>query len=197
VALILTALPVVSKPVREFVADLFVSLDGFAMGEHSGPFFGYGGPELDAWIADNLDRPQVMVMGRVTYEAMAPRTQDATDAAGARMNALPKIVFSNTLRSPLTWANTRIASGDVVQSMTALKNETGDTLRSIGSMTLVGAVLRAGLVDRLRLMIFPLILGAAGREPISAFFDETHFAAVTTRVLDGRLNLVELQPRPS
>ncbi|HUZ55510.1 MAG TPA: hypothetical protein VMU94_23645 [Streptosporangiaceae bacterium] len=54
----------------ELISDLFVTLDGFAGGVNAGPFFGYGGPELDTWVRDTLDQPQLVVMGRVSYEAM-------------------------------------------------------------------------------------------------------------------------------
>jgi dihydrofolate reductase len=55
----------------ELIADLFISLDGFAAGEGVGPFFGYGGPELDEWIHEHLDEPQEIVFGRRTYEVLA------------------------------------------------------------------------------------------------------------------------------
>ena len=55
----------------ELIADLFVSLDGFAAGVDTGPFFGYSGPELESWVNDAVGQPQLIVMGRVTYEALA------------------------------------------------------------------------------------------------------------------------------
>ena len=56
----------------ELTADLFVSIDGAAVASDVGPYFGYGGPELDAWIEAELDRPQTIVLGRVTYELPDP-----------------------------------------------------------------------------------------------------------------------------
>jgi dihydrofolate reductase len=58
---------------------LFVSLDGYAAGEDVGPFFGFGGPELDAWLCEDLDQPQLIVMGRATYQALAAISMSATD----------------------------------------------------------------------------------------------------------------------
>jgi dihydrofolate reductase len=91
---------------RELTADLFVSLDGFAAGVDVGPYFGYFGPELADWVRTELDRPQVIVMGRVTYQALSPMAATA-DEASARTNDLPKVVYSNTLQEPLTWSNTQ------------------------------------------------------------------------------------------
>jgi len=91
----------------ELIADLFVTLDGFAAGVDAGPFFGYSGPELGSWVSDALGQPQLVVMGRVTYQALAAISSPATDEVSTRMTELPKVVVSNTLAEPLAWANTR------------------------------------------------------------------------------------------
>jgi dihydrofolate reductase len=179
----------------EFIADLFVSLDGFALGEGSGPYFGYGGPELDRWIRNHLDRPQLIIMGRGTYEALAPRSVPAADASADMMNRIPKAVVSNTLRPPLAWNNTRLITGDIAAEIRALKQQTGDPLRSIGSITLVKTMMQLELIDRLRLMVFPLVLGSAGREPIFAGYRETRLKLVSTEVLDSRLLAIEYAMR--
>jgi dihydrofolate reductase len=178
----------------ELTADLFLTLDGFAAGVDEGPFFGYAGAELDGWVRDNLDRPQLVVMGRVTYEALAEISSSASDQASARMNDLPKVVFSNTLTEPLAWNNTRLVSGGLAEGMRALKRRSADPLRSIGSITLVKSMIQLGLVDRLRVMVFPLILGEMGREPAYAGYSRTGLDLVGTRVLDSRLVLLEYRP---
>jgi hypothetical protein len=94
----------------ELTVDLFISLDGFAAGVDVGPFFGYDGPELGDWVCDNLERPQLVVMGRITYEAMWEISSSASDEVSTGMNELPKVVFSNTLTEPLAW-NTPGLSG--------------------------------------------------------------------------------------
>jgi len=179
---------------RPLTADLFVTLDGFARGEGAGPFFGYAGPELDRWIRDRLDEPQLIVMGRVTYEALAGMPATATDEGSARMNELPKVVFSNSLREPLAWANTRLMPGDLSEGIRRLKQQPGDPLRSIGSISLVKSMISLGLVDRLRLMVFPLILGRSGREPAYAGYPDTALDLVASTVLDSRLTLLEYRP---
>jgi dihydrofolate reductase len=181
---------------RELTADLFVSLDGFAAGVDVGPYFGYFGPELADWVRTELDRPQVIVMGRVTYQALSPMAATA-DEASARTNDLPKVVYSNTLQEPLTWSNTRLLRGDLAEAIGSLKRQPGDPLRSMGSLTLVRSMMELGLVDRLRLVVFPLILGDAGREPFLAGYPKTSLELTETRVLDSRLVVMEYRPTSS
>ncbi|GGO16952.1 dihydrofolate reductase family protein [Microbispora bryophytorum] len=176
----------------ELVADVFVSMDGFAAGVDVGPFFGYAGPGLDAWIREATEQPQLMLMGRVTYEALAAIS--STDEASTRMNDLPKAVFSNTLREPLAWKNTRLVRGDLAERITALKQESDVPLRSIGSLTLVRSLMELGLVDRFRVMVFPLTLGGDGREPAYAGYPRTGLELTGTRVLDSRVVLLEYRP---
>jgi uncharacterized protein YndB with AHSA1/START domain/dihydrofolate reductase len=177
---------------RELTADLFVSLDGYAAGEGAGPYFGYAGPELEAWVRTNAERPQVALMGRVTYETLARIS--AGDDASATLTALPKLVVSGTLEEPLGWANARLLRGDLATGLEALKRQAGPPLRTIGSLTLVASLLELGLVDRMRLLVFPLTLGDRGREPISRL-PAGRLDLLDARVLDGRLLLLEHRPR--
>jgi dihydrofolate reductase len=179
---------------RELIADLFVSLDGFASGANEAAFFGYFGEELGRWVSDHLAEPQVIIMGRVTYTALARFASAAKDQTNVRMAEVPKLVFSSTLREPLAWNNSHLISGPIADEIPALKQQSGDTLRSIGSISLVRGMIELGLVDRLRLMIFPLILGAGGKEPIFANYLRTSLELVHARVLDGRVVLLEYRP---
>jgi dihydrofolate reductase len=155
----------------ELIADLFVSLDGFAAGGDQA-FFGYPGPELDGWVRDAVGQPQLLIMGRVTYEALAQTSSSATDEA----------------------SNTRLVRGGP-EAVRALKQQSADPLRSIGSLSLVRSMVGLGLVDRLRIMTFPLTLGEAGREPALAGYPRAALELVGTRVLDSRLVLLEYRPR--
>ena len=181
----------------ELIADLFLSVDGFAAAENAGPFFDLGGPELAAWVRTELSHPQVLLMGRVTYEMLAPITASADDPDSARMTALPKVVFSNTLDDATTWANTTVLNGDLAKSIESLKHSSTAPIRSFGSITLVQGLIQAGLVDRLRLMIFPLTVGPDGREPAFAGYPRTGLTPTSTTVLDGRLLLLEYRPDPA
>lgn len=176
---------------RTLTTDLFVTLDGFALGEGAPAYFGYFGPDLERWIHEELAKPQMLLFGRVTYQAFAGMMQAATDEASRRMNALPKAVVSSTLQEPLAWNDTRLLRASEIP---AFKKEPGDPLRTMGSVTLVKSLLKAGLVDRFRLIVFPLILGETGREPIFASLPDIGLELVDTRVLDGRLVLLDYRP---
>ena len=176
---------------KELIADLFISLDGFASGADEPAYFGYFGQDLGNWVREHLNERQVILMGRVTYEALAGFAGSATDEVSTRMRTLPKLVYSNTLCEPLAWENTRLIKGEVGDSIRALKQEEGDPVRCIGSIRLVKSLARLGLIDRLRLMIFPLILGETGKEPIYADYPRMPLELVGTKVLDSRLILLE------
>jgi dihydrofolate reductase len=176
---------------RDLIADLFISLDGFASGVNEPAFFGYFGKDLGKWVNDRLAEPQVLIMGRVTYTSLAQFSSAATDEVSIRMTELPKLVFSSTLREPLPWKNTRLVKGSLADEIRTLKRKTGAPLRCIGSISLVQSMIELGLVDRLRLMVFPLILGTAGKEPIFAAYRRTGLQLSSTSVLDSRLILLE------
>lgn len=180
--------------VRELTADLFISLDGFASGVNEAAYFGYFGSDLGNWVREHLEERQVILMGRVTYEALAGFSASATDEISVRMSALPKVVCSTTLQEPLAWKNTHLVKGAVADEIKALKKQEGDPLRCIGSIRLVKSLMKLGLIDRLRLMIFPLILGDAGKEPIFAGYPRVPLELIHTKVLDSRLILLEYRP---
>jgi hypothetical protein len=74
---------------RELTADLFISLDGFASGVDQSAYFGCYGQELGNWVRDHIDKPQLIIMGRVTYVALAQFSASATDELSVRMSTLP------------------------------------------------------------------------------------------------------------
>jgi dihydrofolate reductase len=182
---------------RELTADLFVSLDGFASGVDQPPYFGYFGTDLWSWVRKQLDEPHVIIMGRVTYQALAQFSASASDEVSTKMSALPKVVFSSTLKEPLAWKHTRVLNGAVADEIKTLKQQHGDPLRSIGSIRLVKSMVELGVVDRLRLMVFPLILGHAGREPIFANYPLERLELINTKILDSRVFLLEYRPSHS
>src|SRR5580704_7615676 len=179
---------------RELTADLFISLDGFASGVNQPPYFGYFGQNLGDWVRVHLEQPQVIIMGRVTYAALAQFSASATDELSLKMTSHPKLVFSSTLKEPLAWKNTRVLRVGVADGIQALKKQPGDPLRSIGSVSLVRSMMQLGLVDRFRLMVFPVTLGSAGREPIFAGYPQESLELIDTKGLDSRLILLEYRP---
>ena len=173
--------------------DIFVSLDGWAGSDSLPGYFGYFGPELDEWITTELAKPQVAILGRRTYEALAGLPDEARDQSSDRMARLDKIVFSRTLRQT-DWPNTRICGEDVVDENQKLKSDGDVPLRTIGSISLARQLTGAGVVDRLRLMTFPLIAGDAGREPFFADMASADLELVDHQALDGRVLLVDYRP---
>src|ERR1700744_2005125 len=126
-------------------ADLFISVDGWARGEHSPGYFGYFGADLENWISDELARPQRVLMGRLTYTALAGLPVEHRDEGYIRMAQLPTTVFSRTLTTA-EWPNATIESGDAVESVRALKSSSDVPLRTMGSLSIVKQLLNAGIV---------------------------------------------------
>jgi dihydrofolate reductase len=106
---------------------------------------------------------------------------------------LAKVVFSSTLTEPLAWPNTRLVTGDPVAAVRELKATR--SLRTLGSLTLCRSLLAAGLVDRFRVVVFPVITGATGRDRIYDGYPDVALEMVASRTFDGRLQLLEYVPR--
>jgi dihydrofolate reductase len=153
-------------PRRELVVNMFVSLDGFTAGGQDWGIRAQPGPELQAYALQVLHEPQVIVLGRVTYQDMAGYWPGSDERQAPAMNRLPKLVFSNTLREPLAWSNSRLVTGDPVARIQELKAQAGDPLYCAGSISLATTLLNHDLVDRLRLVVFPVVLGATGTKPL-------------------------------
>lgn len=178
---------------RTLTIDLFLSVDSWAGSDGLPGYFGYLGPELAEWIAAEGAAPQVVLMGRRTYELLAGLPEEVRDEGWTRMSRLEAVVFSRTL-TQATWPNTRVCSGDLVAEVRALKAGIDVPLRTMGSLSLARQLLAAGLADRLRLMIFPLVAGPAGREAAFQGMDAADLELVDHRVLDDRVLLVEYRP---
>ena len=107
---------------------------------------------------------------------------------------LSKIVFSSTLREPLSWPNTRLFSEDAVEAVREMKDSGSESMRTLGSLTLCRSLLKAGLVDRYRVVVFPVITGSTGKDRIYDGYPDLSLDMVSSRVFDGRLLLVEYVP---
>ena len=154
------------------VVTEFVSLDGImedpggAEGyEHGGWSFQVSrGDEGDKFKLDELVDAEAQLLGRVTYEGFARAWPSITDEAGfaEKMNAMPKYVVSSTLTNP-EWQNTTVLSGDVAEGVSKLKQEVDGNILVAGSAQLVQALIEHDLVDELRLMVYPVVLGSGKR----------------------------------
>jgi dihydrofolate reductase len=180
---------------RELTADVFVSLDEFAAGAEGGqrPFLAYAGPEFQRYVRSVLDEPQLMIMGRSTYKLLSTYWPSASGPEAERMNSLPKLVFSKTLKEPLAW-NARLAKGDLAEEIQALKRQSGGAIRSIGSLKLVQSMMKLGLADRVRLVVFPIVFGRDGREPVFDGLQTTGLDLIGTTVLDSKIIVLEYRP---
>ncbi len=152
------------------VVTEFVSVDGVfedpggAEGyEHGGWTFEYDrGEDGNKFKLDELLEAQVQLLGRKTYEGFAAAWPSRDGPFADKLNSDPKVVVSSTLTNP-EWQNTSVISGDVVAEISKLKAETDGVILVAGSGTLVATLLAADLVDELRLMVFPTILGRGRR----------------------------------
>ena len=152
------------------VVTEFVSLDGVFEDPGGAESYEYGGwtfeydrgDEGNAFKLDELMDAEVQLLGRVTYEGFAAAWPSREGPFADKLNADPKVVVSTTLTEP-SWQNTTVVSEDVVGAVSRLKEETAGTILVSGSGTLVATLLEAGLVDELRLMVFPTILGRGRR----------------------------------
>ncbi|SDS08417.1 dihydrofolate reductase family protein [Jiangella sp. DSM 45060] len=185
-----------------YTFDVFSSLDGFgaATGDWTG-YWGKQGPELLEHRLSLYDEEQRMVFGATTYRAFAQMLaessegDDVRDPWVTRMRNLPATVVSSTLRAPLDWPDATVASGDAVDVVARLKEESAVPLRSHGSLSMNRALLAAGLVDRVQVTLFPVITGRSGADPIFQGAADFDLELIETRTLDGRTQ--ELVYRPT
>jgi dihydrofolate reductase len=150
----------------KLVVTEFVSVDGVFEDpggsedyEHGGWTFEYDrGDDGDKFKLDELMEAEVQLLGRVTYEGFAEAEPSHEGPFADKLNNDPKYVVSTTLKDP-KWQSTTVISGDVPAEISTLKDETDGVILVAGSGTLVRTLLEADLVDELRLMVFPTILG--------------------------------------
>ena len=124
-------------------------------------------------------------------------TDETTDeeASVAELTNASKVVFSSTLQPPLSWPNTRLISGDAVEAVREMKREGNSPMRTLGSLTLCRSLLKAGLVDRFRVVVFPVITGSTGYDRIYDGYPDVALDMVASRTFDGRIQLLEYVPR--
>ena len=118
------------------------------------------------WVIESVSQAGGFLLGRGTYEMFAAHwpSASAEERPLARpLNALPKYVASRTLEEPLVWQNSKLLKDDLVAAVTALKREEGNDLLAIGSPVLVQTLFAHDLIDELRLMIDPVIIGGGKR----------------------------------
>jgi dihydrofolate reductase len=173
----------------KLVVTEFVSIDGGFEDpggsenyEHGGWTFEYDrGDDGNQFKLDELMNADVQLLGRVTYEGFAAAWPSREGPFAKKLNSDPKYVVSNTLTDP-EWQNTTVVSGDVVDGLKKLKDETEGTILVAGSGMLVKTLLENALVDELRLMVFPTILGR-GRRLFPDGIDRLKFTLTEARTV--------------
>jgi dihydrofolate reductase len=185
-----------------YTFDVFCSLDGY--GSHSGNWGGYWGkqgPELLDHRLALYGEEQRMVFGANTYREFVQMLGSSTEESEVgdpwvtRMRSMPATVVSTTLKGPLDWPNATVVSGDAVDVVARLKEESEVPMRSHGSLSLNRALMAAGLVDRVQVTLFPVITGQTGLGPIFQGAADFDLELIETRTLDGHIQ--ELIYRPT
>jgi dihydrofolate reductase len=178
---------------QTLLVDFIISLDGYGAAEGWPGLWGMEGPEYMQFLDEQEEH--TALMGATTYRLMAGFAAQMPDEPGmAGLTEMPKVVFSSTLEAPLPWANTELVDGDAVEAVRAMKQNGSRPLRTLGSLALSRSLLQAGLVDRYRVVIFPVITGATGHDRIFDGYPDVALELVEHRTLDGRLQLLEFVP---
>lgn len=190
---------------QELLVDFITSLDGYGAAEGWPGFWGLEGPEYLAWLGQEAERDYTILMGANTYRLMygfasqagtaGSELRDEEEASVDELTGADKVVFSSTLQPPLAWANTRLIRGDAVEAVRAMKQEGNSPMSTLGSLSLCRSLLKAGLVDRFRVVLFPVITGKTGHDRIYDGYPDVALDMIASRTFDGRLQLLEYVPR--
>src|SRR6201997_5498137 len=132
-------------------------------------------------------------MGATTYRVMSGFAS-AGEPGAEPLAGISKVVFSKTLREPLGWANTRLVARDAGEAVREMKARETKSMGTIGSLTLCRSLLNARLVDRFRVVVFPVITGSSGRERIYDGYPDLALDMISSRTFDGRIQLLEYVP---
>jgi dihydrofolate reductase len=177
----------------ELLVDFITSLDGYAAAEGWPGWWGLQGPEYLAWLGDQPEAKYTVLMGATTYRLMsrfAAEGEPGTDA----LAGMSKIVFSTALSEPLAWTNTKLLSADAVEAVREMKASGSQSMRTLGSLALCRSLLTAGLVDRFRVVVFPVITGSSGRERIYDGYPDVALEMIGSCTFDCRIQLLEYVP---
>ena len=150
---------------RKVIALELVSVDG-VMEKPEEWSFSYSNDEMAEANASGMADSDAMLLGRVTYEEFAsywPYQNSADQPFTDYLNDTPKYVVSTTLEEPLEWQNSTLIKGNVAEQIAKLKRQPGKDITILGSATLVGSLLADDLLDELRLMVHPVVLGRGKR----------------------------------
>ncbi len=182
---------------RKLISFMVVTLDGY----YEGPNGEFDWPNVDdefnEFAVSQLRDIDTLLFGRATYEGMAsywptPEALEGDPAVAGLMNDIPKVVFSSTLDTA-DWQNTRLIKGPAVDEVATLKEQPGKHLALFGSPHLTVSLLEQGLVDELRVMVHPILLGA-GKSLFTGLNNRVPVELVTTTVFSSGNVLLTYRP---
>ena len=177
------------------MVDFISSLDAYGTAEGWPGLWGMQGPQYLAFIGEDEAQEHTTLMGATTYREMFGYAAEMPDDPGlAALTATPKVVFSSTLQGPLSWANTELVDEDPVEAVQDLKRRDPRPLRTVGSISLCRSLFEARVADRLRVVVFPVITGATGKDRLFEEYPDIALELVDRRTFDGRLQLLEYVP---
>jgi dihydrofolate reductase len=177
----------------ELLIDFITSLDGYAAADGWPGWWGLEGPEYLAWLGQQPEADYTILMGGKTYRVMSGFAAEGEPGTEA-LAAMSKVVFSSTLSKPLSWPNTELVAQDPVGAVREMKDKGSQSMRTIGSLTLCRSLLKAGLVDRFRVVVFPVITGTTGQERIYDDYPDVALRMINSHTFDGRIQLLEYAP---
>jgi len=186
--------------VRTLTVFNSVSLDGYFVDEHGDMSWAHQNPdaEWNEFVSGNAQGGGTLVFGRVTYQMMAsywpsPMAIKNDPVVAQRMSALPKVVFSRTLKQA-SWSNTTLVKDDMADAIRRLKKEPGDGLVILGSGTVVAALTQARLIDEYQIIVIPIVLGA-GRSMFEGVEKTPRFSLTSSRTFRNGNALLCYQPQ--
>jgi dihydrofolate reductase len=193
--------PVVSTDggsvMRKLLVFNLVTLDGYFEGPNRDISWHNVDAEFNDYAIDMLNSVDTLIFGRVTYELMASYwpTPDAIKndpIVAAKMNALPKVVFSRTL-DKVEWNNTRLVKADIEEEIKKMKKQPGKDMALLGSGSIMSGFAQRGLIDEYRIMVNPIILGD-GNPLFKGIKDRLNLKLTTTRAFSNGNVLLYYQP---
>lgn len=180
---------------QELLVDFITSVDGYGAAEGWPGWWGLEGREYLGWLGEQP--AYTILMGANTYRLMSGMAGE-TAKEGAAMDELakaPKVVFSSTLKAPLSWPNSQLITTDAVEAVRKMKHESDGPMSTLGSLSLCRSLLKAGLVDRFRVVVFPVITGKTGQDWIYEGYPDVALEMIESRTFDGKIQLLEFAPK--
>ena len=187
---------------RKVIVSEFVSLDGVV--EDPGWTFQFSGEVQPKYKLDELAASDALLLGRTTYEGFAAAWPSMMEQYEGRrraelqeftdmMNGYPKHVASTTLEGPLDWNNSTLIEGNVAEEVSRIKRQPGKDILVFGSGDLVNTLMKHGLIDEYRLMVFPIVLGS-GKRLFGDGLDTTVLELVDTKAFDSGVVVLTYRP---